>query len=335
MRKLATIRKISLLSPIIGADSIECAHVDGWKVVVKKNEFSIDQLVVYFEIDSWIPHSLAPFLTKEGQSPKTYNDIQGQRLRTVKLRGQISQGLILPVSCIIYMEGDYGVEGDDVTNMLSVVKYDPPVPAELAGVVKGPWPSLLPKTDEERVQNLSREISEDYSNMIFEITEKLEGASMSVGWVSDEEFVVCSRNLNLLETESNSLWKIARKYNCRELVPKGIVLQGEIIGESIQGNYYDLKGQEFYVFSAYNVNKGEYLLPDERVELCKKIRVNRVPLQSTVFAVNNKSVDDLLSIANGRSTINHSKKREGVVFKQIDGQTHFKAVSNEYLLKEY
>lgn len=105
MRKLVTIRVIQDLLPIPGADLIEIAVVDGWKIVVKKNEFQVNDAVVYCEIDSWIPTEVAPFLTKPDKEPRVYNGIKGEKLKTVRLRGQLSQGLILPlesVSDLIY-----------------------------------------------------------------------------------------------------------------------------------------------------------------------------------------------------------------------------------------
>lgn len=97
MRKLVTIRKIDNISPIEGADAIECATVGGWSVVVKKGEFQVNQLILYFEIDSWIPTEVAPFLTKPDHFPKEYNGVKGERLRTVKLKKCLSQGLILKI----------------------------------------------------------------------------------------------------------------------------------------------------------------------------------------------------------------------------------------------
>ncbi len=87
-RKMATVRKIIEINPIPDADAIEVAVVDGWKVVVKKDEFNVNDIVVYCEIDSWIPFDLAPFLSK-GKEPREYNGVKGERLKTVKLRGQI------------------------------------------------------------------------------------------------------------------------------------------------------------------------------------------------------------------------------------------------------
>ena len=97
MRKMATVRKINAIGPIEGADAIEVATVGGWKVVAQKGLYNVGDLAVYFEIDSWIPNTLAPFLTKPGQHPKVFEGIEGERLRTIKLRGQISQGLLMPL----------------------------------------------------------------------------------------------------------------------------------------------------------------------------------------------------------------------------------------------
>jgi RNA ligase (TIGR02306 family) len=106
-RKMATIRKIDEIRPIEGADAIEAAVVGGWVVVIKKGEFKAGDLAVYLEIDSWVPHEIAPFLSK-GQEPREYNGVKGERLRTVKLRGTTSQGLLLKLEdCfdIVYENG--------------------------------------------------------------------------------------------------------------------------------------------------------------------------------------------------------------------------------------
>jgi len=147
MRKLASIQKIIDIHPIEGADAIEVATINSWKVVVKKGEFNVGDLVVYLEVDSWVPTALAPFLTK-GKEPREYDGIKGERLRTIKLRGQLSQGLILPLE---YSPGLYiqGSEDDDVSELLGVVKYDPPVNAQVAGIAHGNFPSMIPKTDED------------------------------------------------------------------------------------------------------------------------------------------------------------------------------------------
>jgi len=156
-RKLATIRTIDDIRPIADADAIECAVVGGWTVVIKKGSFSVGDTAVYCEIDSWIPTSMAPFLSK-GKEPRVYEGIAGERLRTVKLRGQVSQGLLLSLDDVIPGTHSFDV-GADVTEYLGIVKYDPPLPACLGGIAKGNFPSFIPKTDQERCQNLVSEIS--------------------------------------------------------------------------------------------------------------------------------------------------------------------------------
>jgi RNA ligase (TIGR02306 family) len=342
MRKMASIQKILDIQPIPGADAIEVATVNGWKVVIKKGEFGVGDLVIYCEVDSWIPHSLAPFLSK-GQFPRVYDGIEGERLKTVKLRGQISQGLILPVTAcnVDVAYEDYAFyEGLDVSGLLGIVKYEPPVSAQLAGISLGAFPSQVPKTDEERLQNLTTEWPV-LSTYFYEVTEKLEGSSMTVGLVNDE-FVVCSRNLNLKEVEGNTLWMLARKYDIENLMRKAVVMnnlvfQGEVIGEGIQSNHYGIKGQDFYVFSMYSITKGRYLNPNERGNFCCALGLKQVPViaytANPYDTLGLKSVEDMLGFADGQSTLNPKVLREGLVFKRIDGQEHFKCVSNKYLLK--
>lgn len=347
MRKLASIQKILDIQPIPGADAIEVATINSWKVVVKKDEFAVGELVVYCEVDSFIPHVIAPFLSK-GQYPKVYDGIEGERLRTVRLRGQLSQGLVLPYSnWFSKLDGmlPYALEGEDVSEYLNIVKYEPPVSAQLAGISKGAFPSCFPKTDEERIQNLTGQWPE-LQEQEYEVTEKLEGSSMSVGLLEgdaiprDGEFIVCSRNLNLKETEGNTLWALARKHDIERKLrdigpPDGIILQGEIIGEGIQGNYYGIKGHEFYVFAVYDIGMGRYYFPEERRRMCEHLGLKHVPVLGTHTSLKGMTIDEVLKSADGMSQVNPTKRREGLVYKRADGkngQEHFKAVSNEYLI---
>jgi RNA ligase (TIGR02306 family) len=341
LRKLASIQKIIDIQPIEGADAIEVATVLGWKVVIaKKDNYKIGDLVVYCEVDSFIPTELAPFLSK-GQEPKEYNGVKGERLRTVKLRGTLSQGLILSISDDTKAGlGSQLKEGIDLTDHLFIQKWEPPVPACLSGVVKGAWPSAVPKTDQERIQNLRNEYS-DLRPLTYEVTCKLDGSSCTMGFVNGE-FIVCSRNLNLRETEDNTFWKMARKYDVENLLRSykadNIVLQGEVVGEGIQGNLYNIKGQEFYVYDIYDVDAGKYLSSAQRLTVCHELGFNHVPVISTfplqtIECLGEEPIDSILKYAEGKSVLNPAKEREGVVFKQIDGQTSFKAISNKFLLK--
>ncbi len=349
-RKLATIRRISTIEPIENADAIEVATVDGWKVVVKKGEYKVGDLIIYFEIDSWIPHELAPFLTKSTE-PREYLGIKGERLRTVKLRGQISQGLILPLSHPRVKEligATFGeLQGFDLTGILGIEKYEKPLSAELSGVAKGSLPFGIPKTDEARIQNLSREVSKwnyrvSYGEqpLMFEVSEKLDGSSMTVYW-NDGTFGVCSRNLDLLETEGNTFWNTAKKLDLKTKLDShgvNLAIQGELVGPGVQKNYYKLDEHRFYVFRVYLIAEGRFMTSKERMDFVKELRLHHVPIlgyDTLSQPTNEITIEGILTMAEGSSAIAPGIPREGLVFKEIDDpDIHFKAISNSFLLKE-
>ena len=344
MRKLATIRKIDALTPIEGADAIEAATIGGWKVVVKKGEFTVGDLAVYCEIDSWIPTELAPFLSK-GKEPRVYEGIKGERLRTVKLRGQLSQGLLLPLEPTCANIESELFDGLDVSFPLNIVKWEMPINAQLAGMARGNFPSQIPKTDQERAQNLKHEIAQAIADGLrFEITEKLEGSSMTV-YLINGEFGVCSRNLDLKEEGGTTFWEVARRDNIEakmRAVPTGgdFAIQGELIGPGIQGNIYKLSKPEFRVFDVYNISGGFYMNPDGRQELIKNMGLLHVPVMAYTADLYDtlglKNVEDIIKFADAQSVMGDitGPWREGIVFKQVDGGMTFKAISNSYLLGE-
>lgn len=352
MRRLATIRKIDEINPIEGADAIEVATVGGWKVVVKKGEYSAGDLAVYFEIDSWIPYELAPFLSNPDRGPREFEGVKGERLRTIKLRGQISQGLLLPITTLKSFITEYQqyhdlIEDDDVTDILGILKYERPMNAQLAGMAKGNFPSFIPKTDEERVQNLKKQLEKwKDTNETFEVTEKYDGSSMTVFFRDNaldedgniiDEFGVCSRNLQLKETEGNSFWEAANKLQLREKmswIKRNFAIQGELVGEGIQGNKYKLVGREFFVFRMYDIDAGKYLLDGARKELCEILGLRHVAPLGYITFNEFTSIDGLLEFAEGKSVLNAKTEREGVVFKNtVNPELHFKAISNRFLLK--
>lgn len=344
-RALATVRKIDAINPIDGADMIEVATVGGWKVVVKKGEFEVGQLAVYLEIDSWVPNDLAPFLSK-GQEPREYNGVRGERLRTVKLRKQISQGLILPVHkdftgtyLMIFDEdhGEYSVtvkEDDDVTEVLNIQKWEAPVSAGMQGKMRGNFPSFIPKTDQERIQNLKKELP-GYENLTWEITEKLDGSSMTV-YLREDYFGVCSRNIDLIEVEGNSFWDAARENKFEEKIRqlgRNLALQGELVGEGIQDNKYGLKGRHFYLFDVYDIDNGVYFNGADREMLAKALLINHTPLVGYRDLVD-ETMLSIIDMAEGTSKLNKQVLREGLVFKCLeDPSLSFKAISNQWLLK--
>jgi len=334
-RKLATIRKIAAIEPIEGADAIEVAVVDGWKVVVKKGEFQVDSLACYVEIDAWIPTELAPFLSK-GKEPREFEGVKGERLRTVKLRGQLSQGLLLPIpEDTIKGAGHLVAEGLDLTEHLGILKWERPMNAQLAGMARGNFPSLVPKTDQERIQNLSKQFDELMLDT-WSITEKLDGSSCTFYLDDEDVFHVCSRNLDLKEDEANSFWKVARKFQIEDVMRrnfmKGMAIQGEMIGEGIQGNQYKTQ-LDFYVYDMYNTHTGQYILPVQLKAACERIGLKHVPIIAESTDIKEQSIQSILDFAEGKSLLNGSN-REGVVFKSNTVHDRsFKSISNSWLLK--
>lgn len=330
-RKLATIRRIDDVKPIEGADKITAYRVGGWFVVDQVGKYQVGDFVVYIEPDAWVPHDLAPFLSK-GAEPKEFNGVKGQRLRTVRLRGQISQGLLLPIDIVADMcEVNDGVCVDDILN---ITKYEPPVPASLAGVVRGTFPSFFPKTDQERIQNIRH-----YQELVgtYEVTEKLEGTSFSA-YVNGDDFGVCSRNLLLKEDDVSAYWQIAKKYDIESKMRRigsNFVIQGEIVGPNVQKNIYGLKELKLYIFDIYDINSGSYLTSERRLALLDEMDLESVPVIDTVTFehVDGDTILEIIDMSDGCSVINESVMREGLVFKKLnDPNFSFKAISPNYLL---
>jgi RNA ligase (TIGR02306 family) len=357
-RKLARIAKIDSLSPIPGADLIELATYKGWQFVVKKGEFKVGDLGVYFEIDS-VLDSTNPafsFLMKDGKMPY---------LRTKRLKGQISQGLMLPIFCLKHygniVQGPNAIEfgpggemsnafllteGTDVTELTKTVKYEPEIPAQLSGLVKGNFPSFLVKTDQERVQNIPEIIEEIVKNMYpVTITIKFDGTSATY-FYKDGEFGVCSRNLQLKDTEDNTYWKIAHKYNLETLFNKfnpgnrNLAIQGEICGPGIQKNRLGLTEQKFFVFAVFDIDKHEYVGFDELQSICKRFQLETVDVLYHNALAPFVNLEGVLSLADSAKYSNGSPA-EGIVIQTtqptfspiLNGRITFKAISNKYLEK--
>jgi len=348
MRHLATIRNVSDIVSIEGADRIELAKIDGWQCVVSKHSFKPGDACVYFEIDSFLPiEGRYEFLRKP-----CYRKIpelgdkrsEGFRLRTAKFLGVLSQGLCLPLSEFPELNPNGLCIGSDVTEILGVDLFVPPIPTHLAGDVKGMFPSFIKKTDEERIQNLP-EYFDKHKDLVFEVTEKVDGTSMTV-YLNRGEFGVCSKGIDWLEDDKNSLWKMARKLDLEKLlrdIGGNIALQGELMGEGIQKNRLRIKGHQFYLFNIWDIDTQSYLTPTDRVYLIDKyiehIRDNGImhaPFLDEI-TLSQKTMDGLLGMANGMSCINPDMKREGLVFKSNDKVgpeiISFKVISNDYLLK--
>jgi RNA ligase (TIGR02306 family) len=357
-RKLASIRTITDIQPIDGADAIEVAAVGGWKVVVKKGEFRPGDLCIYCEVDSFLPiRDEFEFLRKSSYK-KMKDGSEGFRLKTIRLRGQVSQGLLLPITMLVSIlyKGPITIqEGEDVTERLGITKYEPPIPAELAGKVKGLFPYFLRKTDEERIQNLSKEFElwKTQSHRFY-VAEKMEGSS-STFYFKDGNFGVCSRNLELAEPEpfvpgmvmcedgierpkkENTFWKVAKELDLQnKMANVGInfALQGELIGEGIQGNPYKIKGHTIKFFSLYDIDSQEYHSFENLKRIVEdEMELETVPVLDDDFKLPD-TIEELLTYADAKSVLNPEFDREGVVIRSYDKSISFKVISNIYLLNE-
>lgn len=355
MRQLATIQEIAEIQPIDGADAIEKVRVNDWWCVAKKDEFKVNDPCCYFEIDSLLPldNPAFEFLAK-GTKPKSITTDDGTvhtgyRLKTVRLRGQVSQGLALPVKTFpeilkqiaepTFATIDEFI-GTDVSETLRVVKYEAPIPAQLGGKAKGNFPGFIPKTDEERIQNIGKLIEEERGTKMY-VTEKLDGTSCTF-YKKDGVFGVCSRNLDLLDTEGNTHWKLAKELHLEEDLPDGYAIQGEIVGEGIQQNPLKIGGHKFYAFNVYDIKRSEYIGVDDMIIFLNGLSIEMVPRVADEWELNG-DVADILEIADGFSRVNPTVKREGLVFRPVvekivrmrgsDSRFSFKAISNDYLLK--
>ena len=370
-RRLATIRRIKEIRPIEGADNIVCAVVDGWELVTQKsNGFKSGDLVVYFEIDSVLPEREEFEFLRDRCWVSAERSVNGAgfRLKTIKLRGQVSQGLILPIydlfadafpeftketfdteNWVHFLLTQDGLwlriaEGLDVTDVLGVVKFEKPLPANLAGVARGNFPTFIPKTDQERIQNCFKTFQIKWSDHYWEETMKLDGSSFTAYFKKEGgleingewkgQFGVCSRNLDLQETEGNSFWQAARKYNIESnlrSMGRSLAIQGELMGPGIQGNRENLTELKLFVFDIYDIDQRSYLGTDDRHEICRMLELDHVPILHVSRSLQDWSLQDLLDEAGG-SSINH-KIREGVVFKsRTDPNISFKVINNKFLL---
>jgi RNA ligase (TIGR02306 family) len=335
-RKLASIQKITEILPIEGADKIVCVKILGWQCVALKTEFSVNDKCVFFEIDSVLPiASWNDHLRKEADKKL--------RVRTIRLRGQLSQGLAMPLS--ILPQGEYEI-GQDVTNIVGVEKYEPVVPAHLSGMVKGNFPSFLHKTDEVRLQSEPNVLVEAMNKgLVLVGTLKMDGTSFTA-YRRDDEFGVCSRNLNLKETEDNAHWKMARKLKLEEILrgeDRNLCIQGEMVGPGIQANRLGLKEIELYLFNLYDIDSGKYLSYNELTNFAAKHNLKVVPTVANNYDFGTGVITTVARMLEVASELNYDNgtPAEGIVWRPLyetysdvlKGRMSWKTISNRYLEK--
>ncbi|UYD57588.1 hypothetical protein OFDDKENP_00212 [Aeromonas phage B614] len=357
-RQLASIRKIADIQPIPGADAIECATIDGWEVVVKKGEFAIGDDCVYFEIDSLLPTDHAAFRFLESRA-KMYDGRMRARIKTIKLRGQLSQGIALPINAFTIGELHGGPEMDQsLDQILGVIKYEPPQDGSGCNP-GGTFPIFIPKTDEERCQNIFSKYNARYKDVVFQKSLKLDGSSITMAWVTDPElflelgtdgepyahdyddaqFIVASRNQVLRYNPESKWWMGVENYQIIEQLKKlgkSVAIQGELMGPGIQKNRENFDKYRIFAFRAWFIDEQRFATDEEFHDLCRTLGMEMVPQLGKCKPFEQfANVKEMLADTDIPS-INH-KIAEGVVYKSVDlvnGQMiHFKAINNKFLLK--
>jgi len=353
-RKLVSIQVIEDVAPIAGADNIMQARVMGWTVVVKRGEFLPGDRCVFFEIDSVLP---------DGPAWSEFMRPRGFRVRTLKLRGVLSQGLALPVSILGGAPAEPGVDptglrpapraesagsppGDSLTRIdlrdrLGVVKYEPVLPD--AREVAGPFPSRVPKTDEIRLQSALGVLDEIRGRDFF-VTTKLDGTSATYLRDGDAGLVACSRNWALVPGE-NSVWRLAARYELAARLPPDFAIQGEVCGPGIQKNRLGLPAIELFVFSVYDVRAARFLDFEPFVAFCAEHGLRTVPIERVVrgdeAAAHRHDLGSWLEAARGLYA-GTKQRKEGIVVRPLvetpsatlGGRLSFKVINNDFLLKD-
>jgi RNA ligase (TIGR02306 family) len=347
-RQLVTVQTVDALDPIEGADRIEVASVLGWKVVVQKGLYKVGQMVAFFEIDSFLPIEPQYEFLRKGSYRVTKDLGEGFRLKTVKLRGQISQGLLMPLEEVGVLYADRSQVGRDMTDLLRVRKWEPNAQVLLSGVAAGNFPHFVPKTDEPRVQNLVRE-KQAWADDDFVATIKEDGSSMTVFTEMDDindgniwRVGVCSRNWEVKDEDDNTYWKLAKDIGLVAALQRmgiSVAFQGELVGPGVQKNPAGYDKLHFKVFNIWMIAEKRYATPTERHGMIKainylfKIEVEEVQtLFGTVRGIANQpTLDSYVNEANKLT----GQEVEGIVFKSVQHpERSYKYINPNYLLKD-
>lgn len=335
-RKLASIQIIKSLEDVPNADRLQVAEVLGWKTVVSKGQFNVGDTVVYVEYDSILPpHPEFDFLAN-----KNY------RVKTIKLRGQVSQGLCFSPSILKTLNPELPdcelYEGQDVTPLMKIIKFEPYNPEDGTGMMKGTFPQFIIKTDETRVQAVPRVLERYYGTRIpFYVAEKLDGKSTTI-YFNNGVVGACSRNQEVHDVEGNEVWKIVHEYDLiRKLTNynQNIALQGELIGTGIQGNKYSLTNKVFRLFNVFDIDAFRRRGLHAIMDIAGDFSLATVPLLEVHFHLP-ATIEEIVKYSEGFSKLNPKVYREGVVIRSLEytedrdlGDLSFKVISPQYLLK--
>lgn len=335
MRKLVTIQEITSIHPIANADRLETAKVLGWNIVVGKNEFEPGDKIVFFEIDSLLPETDPVFEKFQARSQKTVfvdgKEIRGHVVSTMKLRGVISQGLVMALS-------DFNIDpdteiGTEVTDLLGVVKWEEAIP--VSSDIVGKFDSrFAPKSDAIRVQSLI-ENWDEIKQMDWEVTVKADGTSTTL--INDDGKVrIFSRNWEI--SEDSTAFAVAKETGLIDEITKhtGMAVQFELVGPGIQSNRLKLSKLTPLVFAVWD--RGQKLKREEWPELMLE---NAVPLLGDEWRPQG-TVEEMIEKVSGlRGSITKNVLDEGIVFHTVgdnlpvwmDRNANFKIINNKFLIK--
>lgn len=349
MRKLVTIRKITDIIAIQDADRIEEVVVDGWSVVAQKGIHSIGNDILYFEIDSFLPESDTRYESFMKFGTRTFEGKVGHRVKTKRMKGVYSQGIIMPVSEFPeIINPQYDV---DYSELLGIVKWEAPeLGTGKQGDAAGSFPWFLQKSDQERIQNLYGKYSRIYSDSWFVGTLKMDGSSITVAYVDGDRYenkgnVICSRNLELkydpeLPFEEQGIFVkgainsdlFNKAKQLHEIYGGYYAIQGELVGAGIQKSFEKFTDYEVFAYNIYDIEKGEFVNYNSFVEMANIISLQIVPEVYQAQQILKEDLKTILEMANGQGL--RAAYREGVVWKAVDSGVQFKAISNKYLDKE-
>jgi RNA ligase (TIGR02306 family) len=337
MRKLASVRRVDSVRAVSNADSLDVIRIGGWETVCRRGEFREGDLVVYFEIDSFLPE-LEAFEYLRKSCARTLDGVGGFRLRTVTLRGQLSQGLAISIYAAHVALTELGAEasfeeGRDLTEALRVRLYDLSPKASVG--VKGPFPTWIPKTDEPRVQNFSDSRYAALGGPLY-VTEKLDGSSLTA-YLREGVFGVCSRNFELrLEDAGSPHVRCAQHLRLGERLQRlgrNIAIQGELLGPGVQKNIYAQTTYSLHIFSAFDIDAQAYIGFEDLKRLAADLGLPMVPIITEDLWLDGVSRGELLARAEGESQLCRGVEREGLVIRSHDLGVSFKVISNKFLLK--
>lgn len=349
-RRMAWVARVEEIFPIPERDRIVQYRIGGWKVIDGIGKYSVGDMVIYVSVDSWVPNTLAPFLSRD-KEPRVYEGVPGERLKTIKMGGALSQGLLLPLELAVerfagsdFDEGqelgEFFFEDADLTELLGILKWERS-PEFRAANAKGNFPHFLRKTDQERIQNVRPRTLEQVGPATYEVTEKLEGQSFTA-YLWEDVFGVCSRNLELKADEPSTWIDTANRYDLEaklraffERTGKQIAIQGEQVGPGIEGNIYKLDSVRLYVYDVFDIAEQKYLPPAFAREVAFELGIPYVPVIDVAFELPERYCDELLAMAHCESRL-APYFAEGLVFKVNSDKSDFsfKAIGNFYAMND-